>query len=156
MIKDRLTRVLTPTVMKIYLKLLTTDTIGAVCGSPTNCTIARAAKRQIRNLIYVKVMPNEMILSTEYMVYKFSISNKALESILMNDAGELVLDHDVIITSERIGEPRKKFMPTAAQKAKNAERHRQERAKGRYVYDNVRRMAAIRAGKKGKKVREAA
>lgn len=149
----KLTKTLSPDMKVLWYRPIGIDTIGAVCGSETNCTLARTLIRQIENKTLVRIYQTYILLGTEEHLYKFSLSNKALDCVKMNDRDQLELEKPVILKGEMIGQPRKRNKMTEEQKENLRNRIKLGRAKGLYKSDNIRRMAAIRAGKLGKKLR---
>lgn len=150
---SRFTNYLKLDMEKILFQCLPIDAVGAVCGSETNCTLARMCKRQILNLTYVRVRPNYMILCNEDYKFHFSISDKAFKTIELNDSDQNYIERPFIFTSYLIGKAAKRQFLTEAQKDAVRSRVRIGRSEGRYV-SKIRLNWAKEAGKAGKLLRQ--
>jgi hypothetical protein len=143
------------------------DAEDAVCGSVTDCTIARAIEHQLRRTkvigpkdkkpgdFFIKVKPNRVMVRVRGVYHQLNLPDKAINIIRQTDSGgfELIRETSLVLLVVHTARQNPTWQDPARKAQINAARMRRK-AEGRpdKVYPNERVEAAIRNGVRGKKL----
>lgn len=125
------------------------DIRKAICGSPTRCTIANALRRQVDELSFVKVNPNQITITAAGYTHHYAMPNAGLNVVMENDDGTLALGKDRTIKLKQTDRPAKAWVKTPGRQEQinEARKARAEAGKPDKKYPvNVRVAAAKKAG----------
>lgn len=125
------------------------DAREAVCGSPTQCTIAKALKRQLPQAEYIKVHANRITITADDYYHHYSMPNAGLKIVAETDAGVFRLTNNIKLGLYLQGAPTKKVRHTPERQVRINTTRAKRAAEGRpdkTYAPNPRLLAAKREG----------
>ena len=100
---------------RFRVRVTKVDAEDAICGSVTDCTLARAVEHMLRRAkllaptetkphdFYIKIKPNRAMVRLKKVYHHFNMPDKAADIIRQTDAGdfELIRETSIVLTLVR-------------------------------------------------------